>query len=538
MKRAIQSRIFYPLLFAWLPILSLYFSNVDKVQFNVTFIPTVLSVLLTVGVWVIGQWGLKNIFKSALFTSFFTLLFFSYTIIRLSLLAMLKGAGLVSQGLAITMLNSQVWMLIVLGLELALLAWFWSLLTKLKQDLSQVTQFLNWLAVILIALSLFTNGFLLSRNNGRAKTLITAWMQMLQNEDQAEADLQPAPDAPDIYYIIVDGYARQDILKQLFNYDNSEFLNFLQQQGFYVAEDAHSNYDQTALSLSSSLNMMYLNDWVDKYLGSEKATYDNRRPLYTMVIHNRLMQYLHHRGYKIVAFPTGYDFTEFKQADEYRVGTWTLGLFDTQLINNTALAVFLHQLPYIQHRARIRYVFDQLPQIADIAGPTFTFAHVISPHPPFVFDKDGNPRIIHREYLLGDASHFRDAGGTREEYIEGYRGQVQFVNHELEKIIPEILARSSRPPIIIIQGDHGSGSMLDWNSEANSNVQERMSNLNAYYFPDQDYQMLYPSITPVNSFRVVLDQYLGEKYPLLPDRVYFSLWDTPYNFDDVTDKVQ
>ncbi len=538
MKRAIQARIFYPLLFAWLPILSLYFSNVDKVRFNVTLIPTALSILMTIGVWALGQVTLKNIFKSALFTSFFTLLFFSYTVIRLSLLVLLKSAGWVSSQQAINMLNHQGWMLAIVGLEVALLAWFWLLLTKLTQDLSKVTQFLNWLAVALIATSLLTGGLPLSRSGGRAKTFITAWMQSLQSENQAEADLQPSPDAPDIYYIIVDGYARQDILQQLFDYDNSEFLDFLTAQGFYVANDAHSNYDQTALSLSSSLNMMYLNEWVDRYLGDAQATYNNREPLYTMLIHNRLMQYLRHRGYKIVAFPTGYNFTEFKDADEYRAGAWTLGLFDTQLINNTALSAFLRQWPFTQHRARILHVFEQLPQVAEIDGPTFTFAHVISPHPPFVFDKDGNPRIVHKEYLLDDGSHFMAAGGTREEYIEGYRGQVQFVNRELEKVIPEILARSSRPPIIIIQGDHGSGSMLDWSSEANSNVQERMSNLNAYYFPDRDYHQLYPSITPVNSFRVILDQYFGEQYPLLEDKVYFSLWDTPYNFDDVTEKVR
>ena len=64
-----------------------------------------------------------------------------------------------------------------------------------------------------------------------------------------------------------------------------------------------------------------------------------------------------------------------------------------------------------------------------------------------------------------------------------------------------------------------------------------MSILNAYYFSDQKYDKLYPEITPVNTFRVIFDQYFGADLPLLEDKNYFSLWNTPYEFIEVTDKV-
>ena len=80
--------------------------------------------------------------------------------------------------------------------------------------------------------------------------------------------------------------------------------------------------------------------------------------------------------------------------------------------------------------------------------------------------------------------------------------------------------------------------MLDWRSVENTNIEERMSILNAYYFPDQEYSHLYPDITPVNSFRIILDQYLGTNLGLLEDRrSYFSLMETPYDFVDVTSEV-
>ncbi len=59
---------------------------------------------------------------------------------------------------------------------------------------------------------------------------------------------------PDIYYIVLDAYARNDILNEVIGYDNSEFLNELKDRGFYLPECAFSNYDGTVLTLTSVLN--------------------------------------------------------------------------------------------------------------------------------------------------------------------------------------------------------------------------------------------------------------------------------------------
>jgi hypothetical protein len=63
---------------------------------------------------------------------------------------------------------------------------------------------------------------------------------------------------PDIYYIILDGHARSDILAELYGYDNNWFVDSLRQRGFYVADRSRTNYAQTYLSLASTLNMTYL----------------------------------------------------------------------------------------------------------------------------------------------------------------------------------------------------------------------------------------------------------------------------------------
>ncbi|HLA97216.1 MAG TPA: hypothetical protein VJL34_02095, partial [Anaerolineales bacterium] len=97
-----------------------------------------------------------------------------------------------------------------------------------------------------------------------------------------------------------------------------------------------------------------------------------------------------------------------------------------------------------------------------------------------------------------------------------------FVNRRLEETIDALLANSETPPVIILQSDHGPGSRLDWSSPGKTCLWERTAILNAYYLPGSGSDQLYPSISPVNSFRVILNAVFGTDLPLLPDNTYFT----------------
>jgi hypothetical protein len=119
-------------------------------------------------------------------------------------------------------------------------------------------------------------------------------------------------------------------------------------------------------------------------------------------------------------------------------------------------------------------------------------------------------------------------------YRKAYGEQVDYLNVKVRQIVDRILAHSKRPPIIILQGDHGPGSRLVFGRENGSttwvDLRERMSILNAYDLPAGGEKVLYPSITPVNTFRSILSYYFGAKYSRLPDQSFFSSWMTPYRF--------
>lgn len=69
-------------------------------------------------------------------------------------------------------------------------------------------------------------------------------------------------------------------------------------------------------------------------------------------------------------------------------------------------------------------------------------------------------------------------------------------------------------------------------------LKERMIIFNAYYLPRGGNELLYNSITPVNIFRLIFNFYFSMNYKLLKDQSYFSSYEFPYKFVDVTDKVK
>jgi hypothetical protein len=391
----------------------------------------------------------------------------------------------------------------------------------------KITPFLNVVTGVLLILSLIP---LISMGSDVARYKI-AFQQSGKNTD-SDPILFANQYKPDIYYIILDGYGRADMLHNIYGFDNSEFIDFLTKNKFYIAHQSHSNYVQTALSLASSLNMVYLNEYMAP-LGSNSQ---NRFPLEKLIKNSRIAALLQEQGYKIVAFQTAYVYTDLTNADVYLTPYVSINDFEGLLLANSIFKWFIKEesnIPifgYDSHRRLIRYTLDGLSNVSESASPKFVFAHILAPHPPFVFDRNGTEIKPDYPYAIFDASHFPS---PQHEYIEGYTNQILFLNSRLEEIITSILERSENPPVIIIQGDHGPRLLLDWVEYEKSCMAESASILNAYYLPRHGIEQLYPSISPVNTFRVIFDMYFGANLEVLPDKSYYSPINTPYDFFEV-----
>lgn len=338
----------------------------------------------------------------------------------------------------------------------------------------------------------------------------------------------------DIYYLILDGYGSANAIKEYLEYDNSEFITELEKRGFIVFKDAYSNYPRTVLSLSSSLNMNY----VDKFTGDitkQKAWW-----LLTDKIKNSQVQMiLESSGYKIITIgaweTAALDkntlhpyLIETNEYEKFFIASTSVSYLEPLLSDLIAFPSF------DMHRRYVTSGFHMIQLKSREPGPKFVYAHIISPHPPFVFDKDGNPTTPSYRYNTLDAAEYP---GSKEEYRNGYVQQIQFVNKNTLDTIDAILRNSSMPPIIIIQGDHGSGLYTDFFSPTQTCINERFSILLAIYTPAIEQDTMAEYMTPVNIFRTIFNEYFDSNYEILPDRHYFIKGDQIYNYEDVTSRV-
>lgn len=491
----LKSWPFHPLLFGVYPVLQLLAANIDESRLSAGLRAFLLSLAASSLVFFLLNLWLKRIGLAALLSSILLISFFSYG----HLYTGIKELGEIGILLGRHRFLLPLWLLVTI---LALyLTW------RRRDSLFQGNRLFSLVAVILLVFPLVQIGGFWLRNRDEGLAAATGARLTAATED-----------LPDIYYIITDAYSRDDLMQSFYNFDNSAFLQQLEDLGFFIAECSLSNYPKTRLSLTSSLNLDYLEN-----LGI--TANDQSDEFWRRIRRSTVRKTLEEYGYKTVSIQTGFYWTEWEDADVYlsRGGQGisvfgTLNSFEALLLQTTMLrAVFdlqpllsenfvsaVNLSPRREHYEIVQYQLDSLDRITAIEGPKFVFAHLLIPHGPFVFDAEGN--------FLAENPDLIDA------YVE----QVKYTNQRLIEALAQILAESDQPPVIILQGDHGGPGTQEGF--------DRMKILNAYYLPEGE-ELLYPSISPVNSFRLVFDTYLGTDYRLIEDLSYYS---TSENFFDTT----
>lgn len=348
--------------------------------------------------------------------------------------------------------------------------------------------------------------------------------------------------SPDIYYIIFDKYASEKNLWEFYHYDNSPFLNKLEEKGFYVTSNSYSNYLETFQSVPSVVSMEYIN-----YLSEIPGSSNNRGLAHEITQRCDVCKFLKERGYKYVHFGSKWAVTEKSELADININYYKDSLPPfTELLFETTMAYPIlvgessgeerdiarkSEEWDIQHYERVLYKFDKLKEIPNISEPTFVFAHFITPHKPYMFDDNGN-------YVPRD----QRVVSQESQYVT----QFSFLNKKILDLVDHLLEKSETPPIIIIQADEGPATLsryskdieFDWNTGTMEDVKFKMGILNTFYLPGVDNSILYPSISSVNTFRVVLKLYFDTNLELLNDLHYvYKDADNVFDFINVTEKI-
>ena len=490
----------YPILFALFPALALLATNIGQVRLDAVVRPLVVSFVVAVLLYGFLWAVLRDRNRAALLTTVMLLLFFSYGHVY----ELLKGSTFLGLSIGRHRVLFPIWVILVI-------AGTWAIARQKVPEAFTSGLSLVFSIVIVIAL--------VEIASFEVRSYLAQRQQALNKSDLAQGTqaLVASGSPPDIYYIILDGYARHDVMLNTYGFDNSEFLSDLTTRGFAIAQCSLSNYNHTDLSLASSLNFEY----VDQLYSPLTADPSDRTWLPPFIRNSRLRSILEELGYEVTAFQTGYPVTEITDADTYLApASFSRSLlsgitgFESLFLRSTAASFLVDTLgalwtagaPLLDggedwRRNHVLFTLNSLERIASARGPKFVFAHIVSPHEPFVLGPLGefvsSPPLVNNEYS--------------EEHFRAYAAQAMYLSSRIIDVIDVLLSTTGTPPVIILQADH--------RPDFGGSRAESYKILNAYFYPDA-HEQVYSTITPVNTFRLVLNSLFGTDYQLKEDESY------------------
>jgi hypothetical protein len=484
------SRPVHPLLFAAFPVLFLVAHNRDVTSPSEALGPLAITLACVLALQLVAGRLTRAPRKVAAALSGLSVLFFSYGHVW-TLLHGRDIAGVRVNDVALT----ATWSLIACIVVAAVV--------RTRRPLHDLTRVLNAVAVVLVM-----------------TTLITVGTDSLGGGAVAHADVSNdlglvRPAKPrDVYYLIFDRYADAETLRTHLGFDNTPFINALEQRGFDITPGSRANYQNTHMSLASSLNMQHL----DVLLRGVHRPSKDLQPIFDLIGRSAVAKAFKSMGYRYVHVGSWASFTSSSPIADINLKPVETSELTRALYGSTALSPLLRRGGVATgdenetQEAATRGALRALDTAMDVRGPKFVFAHFILPHPPYVFDRDGNYRPEQQ----------------RDGNVNGYLEQVRFANSQIERIVGQLVDKpADEQPIIVIQADEGPYPRLgthfpaSWANEPPGDVRVKFGILNAYYLPGPRSEFTeYPSITPVNTFRMIFNRYFGADLATLPDASY------------------
>jgi hypothetical protein len=332
--------------------------------------------------------------------------------------------------------------------------------------------------------------------------------------------VEPGTTLPDIYVLSPDDYARSDILKQYFDYDDSEFLAQLEQRGFVIADENRSPYSFSEMNEAAMLNRDYLSNWPDVL----SPTSQDFNLVKRVAEDNRAARLLTSIGYDYIHLDT--DEVTFSGGNPGISPFAAPDSFSNLWLPKSILGQLGGPLGFddaaINERFRksIHSEFSELRSIPAGSDPKFVVFHTLIPHDPFIFGAGGESVTF-----PADADHTKEIG------MEYYVEQLQYVQKQLLDSIDQILEDAESPPVIVLQADEGFEVDEALFGEA-ATRDIRVKGIGAYHLPGLD-----PSAQPdppniVNALRFVFNEYLGTDYEMLGSVSHLES-DYPFTFEEI-----
>ena len=463
--------IIFPFLLAFFPSWILILKNYDELIFQDILISLAI-VSVSIIIWIVIRKIIKNSNKAALITGVGVVFFFYFGYVQDAL------KGILVSNIPVNKTSILVPISIIIFIILTIY------FIKSKNNFESIIKIANVVSITLI---------------------LVVCVQFIIPGASAEK--------PNVYHIILDEYTDNEILTKKFGYNNEKFLEFLNNNEFYMHDKLFSTFGGTVKELNVILNMEY-----PKKLGWVSEDYESLN-------NNKVMSIFSNQNYSIIETNSMMRWKNFSDVD-------TKLCYDTNFINSefldqvlgkSIIRYFLEKYQQDTRRDTVRCTFDVLNEITlKTDGPKYVFSHVYVPHPPFLFGSNGeNVYPDHREI----------SGLQTRENPQGYVNQLIYATNEITVVIKNIV-KNDPNAIIIVQGDTGTLTGTDISKKTMKEIYQAHSILYAVRIPDvedSDYMI------PVNTYRIIFNNYFNMNYDYLEYHSY--LVDNDGNMEDITKKL-
>ena len=472
-----NSGLIHPFMFGLFPVLLIYVNNVTEVSLESLIVPILIIFGITIfSVFLIYKIS-KNIKKSALTVSFLLLLFFTMGYIQLWLHGN-EIFGLRADSLTILIIPY------ILAFSFGLYAIY------RVNDVTKPTQIISVISIAII-LSFVPSAIIDSAGLDSNQFF---------EEIEFRTDIKP-----DVYFIVLDGYAGTNSLKNNFGFDNSLFLQFLKESGFIIPEKNFSNYGWSNLTMPSILNMNYLHNYPNYSVNDILLLRD-------LFNNNLVMNTFHNNGYQTFFIDGGAPFRDMHSSENTLCHATDNGLLQN-LIDTSMISIISKKFSVVSWDEIRTCAFMELENVHEQSNkPKFVFAHINLPHHPYSYDSNG--KLI--EYSETDEE--LDEKESNKRYIY----QLKYTNKKIMELIPKLISSSEHKPIIIISSDHGWAFSHHFEKPLENNREyliQRHNNFEAFYLPNNEKS--YNEITPVNIFRKIFNDNFNTELELLENTAIF-----------------
>lgn len=326
----------------------------------------------------------------------------------------------------------------------------------------------------------------------------------------------------DVVFIILDAYAHKETLAKEYQFDNSNFINFLDSLGFNVFKKTFSNYSITDYSVASVLNMSYIHE----------LNYDgNMNDLSSQLINdNSVGRIFKKLGYDYIHFASEWTGNISSEIASKNINTYLKTIKvsrSLEIYMSKSILPILFDLTISKSEGILKKI-KLIEELAINNKKEYIFSHFMIPHPPYVFDSEG--AISNYK----DSEFFDNIWLDKDSYI----GQLKYSNYLIKNLLSNIFKKSDNIPIIILASDHGSFSSYLNSSEINEQIiNERMKNFIAIYSSENlllDQIDIDHTLSPINIFPMIFNEHFKGNFNTIENKSFYSPYTDNNIFTEVT----